>query len=120
LLYREEWTEAGTAFQNGLALAEELGNLERQAGFRAGLALAARGQGRLDEAISLLEEALLLISERGYWHLRTRLHLWLAETLMLAGRREEATVHVNAALQTTKEQGRAHLLAWAEQLKASL
>jgi len=59
LLYREEWAEAWTTFQNGLTLAEELGNLERQAGFRAGLALAARGQGRIEEAISLLEEALL-------------------------------------------------------------
>ena len=120
LLYREEWAEAWTAFQHGLALAEELGNLERQAGFRAGLALAARGQGRLDEAIRLLEEALLLISERGYWHLRTRLQLWLAETLLLTGRRDEAEVHLNAALKTAREQGRAHLLAQGERLRASL
>jgi len=120
LLYREEWAEAWTTFQNGLTLAEELGNLERQAGFRAGLALAARGQGRIEEAISLLEEALLLISERGYWHLRTRLQLWLAETLLLDGRRGEAAVHLDAALQTAREHGRAHLLAQGERLSASM
>ena len=120
LLYREEWAEAWTTFQNGLTLAEELGNLERQAGFRAGLALAVRGQGRIEDAISLLEEALLLISERGYWHLRTRLQLWLAETLLLDGRRSEAEVHLNAALKTAREHGRAQLLAQGEHLRASI
>jgi tetratricopeptide (TPR) repeat protein len=120
LLYREEWAEAWTAFQNGLALAEELGNLERQAGFRAGLALAARGQRRLAQAIQLLEEALMLISERGYWHLRTRLQLWLAETFLLQGRHGEAEAYLNAALKTAREHGRAQLLAWAEHLRASL
>ncbi|HEU0000984.1 MAG TPA: AAA family ATPase [Ktedonobacteraceae bacterium] len=119
-LYLHEWTEAWATFQHGLTLAEELNNLERQAGFRAGLALAARGQGRLDDATRLLEEALLLISERGYWHLRTRLQLWLAETLLLAGQRSEAEVHLNAALTTAREHGRAHLLAQAEELMASL
>ena len=119
-LYLHEWAEAWTTFQHGLALAEELNNLERQAGFRAGLALAARGQGRLQDATRLLEEALLLISERGYWHLRTRLQLWLAETLLLAGRRDEARLHLDAALTTAREHGRAHLLARGERLMASL
>ena len=119
-LYLREWAEAWTTFQHGLTLAEELNNLERQAGFRAGLALAARGQRRLEDAIRLLEEALLLISERGYWHLRTRLQLWLAETLLLAGRRGAAELHLNAALKTAREHGRAYLLAQAEQLIASL
>jgi DNA-binding SARP family transcriptional activator len=120
LLYREEWAEAWTTFQDGLMLAEELGNLERQAGFRAGLALAARGHGRIEDAISLLEEALLLISERGYWHLRTRLQLWLAETLLRAGRSSEAEVYLKAALKTAREHGRAHLLAQGERLRVSL
>ena len=119
-LYLREWAEAWTTFQNGLTLAEELNNLERQAGFRAGLALAARGQGRLEDATRLLDEALLLISERGYWHLRTRLQLWLAETLLLAGRRDEAELHLNTAINTAREHGRAHLLAQGERLMASL
>ena len=119
-LYLHEWAEAWTTFQHGLTLAEELNNLERQAGFRAGLALAARGQGRLDDATRLLEEALLLISERGYWHLRTRLQLWLAETLLLAGQRDAAEMHLNAALKTAREHGRAYLLAQGERLMASL
>ena len=119
-LYLHEWAEAWTTFQHGLTLAEELNNLERQAGFRAGLALAARGQGRLDDATRLLEEALLLISERGYWHLRTRLQLWLAETLLLAGRRDAAGHHLNTALKTAREHGRTYLLAQGERLMASL
>src|SRR6266568_32845 len=46
-LYLGEWAAASEAFQHGLTLAEELGNLERQAGYRAGLALVARGQNNL-------------------------------------------------------------------------
>ncbi len=68
-LYLGEWATASEAFRQGLTLAEELGNLERQAGHRAGLALAARGQHNLEASTALLEEALTLISGRGYWHL---------------------------------------------------
>src|SRR5438477_9854893 len=92
-LYLGEWTEASEAFRHGLALAEELGNLERQAGYRAGLALVARGQGDLEGATALLEEALMLITERGFWHLRTRILLWLAETLLLRGHLHGTELH---------------------------
>ena len=119
-LYLGEWGEAWATFQYGLTLAEELGNLERQAGFRAGLALAARGQGRLDDAATLLEEALLLINDRGYWHLWTRLQLWLAETLLQSGQRGEAELHLNAALKTARDHGRSHLLAQGERLMETL
>src|SRR5438270_4384634 len=84
-LYLGEWAQATQTFQQGLTLAEDLGNLERQAGYRAGLALAVRGQGNLETAITLLEEALSIISARGYWHLRVRIQLWLAETLFILG-----------------------------------
>src|SRR5207244_9241375 len=96
-LYSAEWEAARQAFQRGLALAEELGNLERQAGYRAGLALVARGQHNVKRAISLFEEALSLISEKGYWHLRTRLQLWLAETFLRIGRLSEAEPHLDVA-----------------------
>ena len=81
-LYQAEWTAATEMFQRGLSLAEELNHLERQAGYRAGLALAARGQNDLDRAIALLEEGLALIAGQGYWHLRARLQIWLAEILL--------------------------------------
>ena len=55
-LYLAEWEAARETFQRGLALAEELGNPERQAGYRAGLALAARGQQDLAGAITLLPD----------------------------------------------------------------
>ena len=84
------------------------------------MALAARGQGRLDDAATLLEEAQLLISDRGYWHLWTRLQLWLAETLLLSGQRGEAELHLNAALKTAREHGRSHLLAQGERLMETL
>ena len=48
-LYLAEWHPAEDSFRRGLALAEDLGNLERQAGYRGGLALAARGRGELEE-----------------------------------------------------------------------
>jgi len=145
-LYLGEWPEAAAAFQHGLALAEDLGNLERQAGYRAGLALALRSQGNLERAITLLEEALTLISERGYWHLRVRIQLWLAETLLMRGdiflalatsdyketwdpawgagnnafQVLEAEAHLDAALATAQQQGRRLLLMQGERLYARL
>lgn len=119
-LYLAEWEAAGQTFQRGLALAEELGNPERQAGYRAGLALAARGRGDPGRAADLLQEALLLISGRGYWHMRTRLLIWLAETLLLAERTAEAWPHLHAALETARLHGRALLHLQAERLRACL
>ncbi len=119
-LYLGEWAAASEAFQHGLTLAEELGNLERQAGYRAGLALAARGQNNLDAATTLLEEALTLISEQGYCHLWTRIQLWLAETLLLCGHDNEAEFHLNAALEMAQAPGRILLLLQGERLHARL
>ena len=119
-LYLGEWELAHESFQRGLALAEELGNPERQAGYRAGLALAARGRQELAGAQALLEEALLLISGRGYWHLRARLLIWLAETLRRAVRPAAAWPHLQAALEITQSQGRALLQLQAERVQAGL
>ncbi len=119
-VYQAEWTAATEMFQRGLSLAEELNHLERQAGYRAGLALAARGQNDLDRAIALLEEGLTLISSQGYWHLRARLQIWLAEILLQCERAAEAEPHLAAALTTAREHGRALLLIQAERLQARL
>src|SRR5207244_3406281 len=70
--------------------------------------------------ISLFEEALSLISEKGYWHLRTRLQLWLAETFLRIGRLSEAEPHLDVALATTQKQGRVLLLMRGERLYARL
>jgi tetratricopeptide (TPR) repeat protein len=119
-LYLGEWAEAAGRFQHGLSLAEELGNLERQAGYRAGLALVARGQGDPEGATRLLEEALSLITERGFWHLHTRIQLWLVETLLLCGPLKEAESGLNTALATAKVQGRVLLHLQGERLHAQL
>jgi tetratricopeptide (TPR) repeat protein len=119
-LYLGEWAAASEAFGRGLALAEELGSLERQAGCRGGMALAARGRGDPAEALRLLSEALLLLAGQGYWHLRARLEIWQAETLLALGRLDEAQACLDAALQTSVSHGRALLLIQAERLKACL
>jgi DNA-binding SARP family transcriptional activator/predicted ATPase len=119
-LYQAEWEAARQSFRRGLALAEELGNPERQAGYRGGLALAARGEGDLTQAITLLEEALLLINGRGYWHLRARLLLWLAETFLQNGRIDQAQFHLDQALETAEINGRVLLHLQAQRLQASL
>jgi tetratricopeptide (TPR) repeat protein len=119
-LYLHEWTAATELFHHGLALAGELGNLERQAGYRAGLALAACGQDDLETATTLLEEALMLLADRGYWHLRTRIQLWLAETLLLCGRLDEAVPHLEEALSIAREHGRKLLQLQGERLQTRI
>lgn len=119
-LYLHQWDEAEESFHSGLALADELGSLERQAGYRGGLALAARGKRDFDTAQRLLEEALALITGQGYWHLRTRLQLWLAETLFEEARYEQATRLLNEAMQVARSQQRTLLVEQGERLRAQL
>lgn len=119
-LYQAEWTEATELFQRGLSLAEELNHLERQAGYRAGLACAARGQNDLNQATALLEESLALIAGQGYWHLRARIQIWLAEILLQCERVSEAGLYLEAALVTARQHGRALLSIQAERLQAQL
>ncbi len=119
-LYLGEWDLAEESFRRGLGLAEELGSLERQAGYRGGLALAARGRKDPDSAIQLLEEALALIAEQGYWHLRTRLQLWLAEIQFEKGCFAESAIPLEEALSIARDHHRTLLLVQAERLRASL
>jgi DNA-binding SARP family transcriptional activator/tetratricopeptide (TPR) repeat protein len=119
-LYLAEWAEAGESFQRGLALAEDLGSLERQAGYRGGLALAARGRNEHEAAGRLLQEALALIAEQGYWHLRTRLQLWLAETQVEGGSLTQAALLLDEAIATARAHQRKLLLVQGERLRARL
>jgi len=119
-LHLNQWSEAEESFQSGLALAEELGSLERQAGYRGGLALVARGKRDFDTARQLLEEALALIAEQGYWHLRTRLQLWLAETHLDLARYNDAEKLLNEAMQVARSQQRTLLVEQGERLRAKL
>jgi DNA-binding SARP family transcriptional activator len=119
-LHLERWEEAEESFHSGLALAEELGSIERQAGYRGGLALAARGKKDFDTAGQLLEEALALIAEQGYWHLRTRLQLSLAETYLDESRYSEAEKLLRGALQVARSQQRTLLIEQGERLLAKL
>ena len=119
-LHLNEWQGADEAFRRGLALAEELGSLERQAGYRGGLALAARGRKDFDTARHLLEEALALIADQGYWHLRTRLQLWLAETLFEQAQYDESGKLLEEALKIARAQQRMLLVEQGERLHARL
>ena len=82
------------------------------------MALVARGRGDLEGATALLEEA--LITERGFWHLRTRILLWLAETLLLRGHLHETDLPLTTALTTAQTQGRLLLLLYGNRLQARL
>jgi DNA-binding SARP family transcriptional activator len=120
-LYLAEWPAAAEAFQRGHALAEELGNLERQAGYRAGLALAARGQGDFATATSYLDEALALIGGQGYWHLQTRIQLWQVETQLMGGQAAaELLPPAAGAAAAADAHGHVLLLIQAERLRAIL
>jgi DNA-binding SARP family transcriptional activator/predicted ATPase len=119
-LYAGEWSAAEDAFQSGLALAEELGSLERQAGYRAGLALVALGMGQEARATRLFEDALALLEDHGYWHLQARIHLWLAEALLVSERRIEARTALDAALDIARAHHRDLLLLQGQRLHARL
>ncbi len=119
-LYLAEWARAADCFERGLSLAEDLGNLERHAGHLAGLALTARGEGHVERAIALLEEALALIPGQGHWHLRARIQLWLAEIWLLRDNRAEANRYVDTAYATAMAQERSLLLIQSERARARL
>jgi tetratricopeptide (TPR) repeat protein len=120
-MYLGEWAAAADSFQRGLALAEELGHLERQAGYRAGLALVARDHvGDLERAVALLKEALALIEGQGYEHLQTEIRLRLAETLMRQGHTAEAWPQLEVALVTARTHDRTLLTIHGERLRAGL
>jgi DNA-binding SARP family transcriptional activator/lipopolysaccharide biosynthesis regulator YciM len=119
-LYQAEWDRALQCFQRGLALATDLGNLERQAGYWANLALVARGQGDLTRARELLQDARSLIAGQGYWHLHTRILLWLAETWWLEDSIDEAWPVLEEALTVAHAQGRELLVMQGERLRAEL
>jgi DNA-binding SARP family transcriptional activator len=116
-LYSGQWDEAETCSSAGLVIAERLGNLERQAGYRASLARVAMGRGELAAAHEQLEAALTMIKNHTFWHLRTRLLLWLAE-LALAQKQEAARAYLETAHTLARTQQRQLLLLQAERLQA--
>jgi DNA-binding SARP family transcriptional activator len=116
-LYSGEWDAAEAACRHGLALAQAFQNLERQAGYQAGLALVAAGRGQPREAISQLEAALHLISGHTFWHLRTRLLLWLVEQTIVLDP-PAADRYLDTALGLARTQQRQLLLIQAERLQA--
>jgi predicted ATPase len=119
-LYVGDWSAAENAFQSGLALAEELGSLERQAGYRAGLALVALEMGQGEGATQLFEDALALLQDRGYWHLQARVYLGLTEALLTRERRAEAKTMLDAALDIARTHHRDLLLLQGERLHGRL
>jgi DNA-binding SARP family transcriptional activator/predicted ATPase len=119
-LYSGNWSAADDAFHSGLALAEELGSLERQAGYRAGLGLVGLGMGHAESATQLFEEALALIGDRDYWHLQARIQLWLAESLRMGGRWEAARAALEVALRIARTHHRDLLLLQGERVHAHL
>ncbi len=119
-LYLGEWQEAEDSFRRGLSLAEDLGSLERQAGYRGNLALTLRSEGDLSSAARQLRESLSLIEGEGYWHLRTRLQISLAETLLDQDHPVEAEQVLQSALDTSRLHSRNLLILQAMRLKARI
>jgi hypothetical protein len=116
-LYGGQWDEAEACSSAGLVIAERLGNLERQAGYRASLARVAMGRGEFATAYQELEAALAMIKNHTFWHLRTRLLLWLAE-LALINEPETASAYLETAYTLARTQQRQLLLWQAERLQA--
>jgi DNA-binding SARP family transcriptional activator len=119
-LYEAEWARAEECFERGLDLAEELQHQERQAGYKAGLALAARGQRHNESALALFQQALALTPEHGHWHLRARIEIWIAETRLARGELAEARHFIEHALQTALAQDRSLLAIHGERVKARI
>ncbi|MCS6940698.1 MAG: AAA family ATPase [Roseiflexus sp.] len=116
-LYVGDWDHAEAACRQGLAIADSLGNLERQAGYQATLALIRAKHGQVDQARTQLEAALQTIAGRTYWHLRIRMLLWLAE-LLIVQESEDTGACLDTALALARSQRRRLLLLHAERLYA--
>ena len=119
-LHLAQWDEAENPFTAGLRSPRSLAVSNVRRGIAEGWHLSARGIKDFDRARHLLEEALALISEQGYWHLRTRLQLWLAETLFEQTRYEEARKLLEEAMQVARSQQRTFLVEQGERLLVQL
>jgi DNA-binding SARP family transcriptional activator/tetratricopeptide (TPR) repeat protein len=109
--------QAESWFKRAIVEAEKYDNSAYVANLRANLALAARAQGRLDEALSLLTLARQALTGVNNPHLQTQINLWLAE-LHLERREPDAA---EAALVRAEQQlagaERAGLQAWAGRIR---
>jgi tetratricopeptide (TPR) repeat protein len=107
---------AETHFEQGLALAEQMQNLERIAGLTANLGLVARQRGDTGLAIHRLSAAMAKADALGTQHLAAQIRLWLAPLLP----RREAQMRLSEARVIAEEGGRRLLLAEIERLEAQL
>ncbi len=82
--------------------------------------MVARGQHDLDRSIVLISEALALIEGQRYWHLHTRLNLWLADVLFEQSRFVEAKKPLDEAITFARAHNRTLLLVQGERLRASI
>lgn len=116
-LAEQQWDEAETWFNRGLAEAERNGNLKQAANYRANLAQAACGRGDLDGALMLLEAARASSATLAAPHLQTQIDLWLAELYLERGERTAAAEALTRAESRLVGGERGRLQAWADRLR---
>ncbi|MEM7797671.1 MAG: BTAD domain-containing putative transcriptional regulator [Chloroflexota bacterium] len=120
---RGAWDEAAHWFHRGIEEARLRSNLIQVANYEANLGLVARGKGAFKEALDQFETALDTLIPYGARHLRLQIHIWQAETLLLAGERQAAKSLLNQVKTELANTSRQYLhqqaSALSDQLKQS-
>ena len=119
-LAEKKWNQAEDWFKRGLVESEAHGNHEQSAGYRANLALAARGRGDLDGALVLLEQAQHQAAALTAPHLQTQVDLWLTELYLERGERAAAMEALSRAESRLGDGTRGKLIEWVQRLRRQI
>jgi tetratricopeptide (TPR) repeat protein len=110
------YAEAESWFRRGLVETERLGNRRQAANYQVNLGLVAWGQGDLERAALLLEEACEQIEQLSAPYLSAQTSLWLAEIYWERGE-HIAALQAIARVKTKLEKSEyRHLQAWMQRL----
>ena len=119
-LAEKNWNAATNWFTRALEASQEHDNREQVADDKMNLAIAARGQGELDNALALLEQARQQAQALNAQHVQVQIDLRLAELYWERGERTAADESLTRAEEQLKDASRARLILWAKQLRETL
>jgi len=114
------WHEAETWLARGLTEAERHDNTVQSAQLQADMGLVAFERGKVDQAITLLENALARLTRESARYLLITIDLRLIEIEAQVGRQDVARLILNRARDLLRGSDYTALHAWADRLRSQL